>query len=267
MKRITNWSVIVMMVIGMLMTTACEKDDSIINPADEAALKAMPADGTNNQLVFVETADLTEQEIEMLQFMKEEEKLARDVYYALFDKWSASIFSNISKAEQQHISAIVRLMEFYNLETTAVGEPGVFENEHFTSLYNELVAKGSVSLDEALMVGALIEDLDIKDLADDIALTENANLDLVFSNLIRGSRNHLRAFTSQLSSLGLTYTPQYISQEEYDAIINSPMERGNGNGNGSQGGNGYGQKGQGNGYGSGNGSGTGTGECDGTGRG
>lgn len=43
---------------------------------------------------------------------------------------------------------------------------------------------------------------------------------------MKGSRNHLRAFISQLSGQGVTYTPQYITQEEFDAIIDSPLETG-----------------------------------------
>ena len=40
------------------------------------------------------------------------------------------------------------------------------------------------------------------------------------------SRNHLRAFTSRLENMGFDYVPVYISQEDYDAIVSSPIERG-----------------------------------------
>lgn len=43
---------------------------------------------------------------------------------------------------------------------------------------------------------------------------------------MRGSRNHLRAFMKVLTQLGGTYTPQYISQEAFDAIVNSAVETG-----------------------------------------
>jgi hypothetical protein len=93
----------------------------------------------------------------------------------------------------------------------------------------------------------LIEEMDIKDLDEVLAATTNENVTLVFENLLKGSRNHLRAFNLQLTNLGIVYTPTYISQTDYDLIVNSPMEKGkqyrmNGQGNG----NGKGQKGQGN---------------------
>jgi hypothetical protein len=48
----------------------------------------------------------------------------------------------------------------------------------------------------------------------------------LYQNLMKGSRNHLRSFARQLHSFGLSYTAQYLSQEEVDAIIFSSMERG-----------------------------------------
>ncbi len=129
------------------------------------------------------------------------------------------------------------------------------------ALYNELIIKGSASVEEAMMTGALIEEMDIKDLTEALDVVTNENIIRVFENLQKGSRNHLRAFYHQLTKLGLVYTPVYISQEEYDAIVNSPMEQGNKygiqnnnkqhrNGQGNNGGNGNGS-----GYGNGNGNG------------
>jgi len=88
------------------------------------------------------------------------------------------------------------------------------------------MAQGQTSLIGALTVGATIEDLDIADLQQRIAATDNADIALVFGELMKGSRNHLRAFISQLTKQGVTYTPQYITQAEFDAIVNSATEKG-----------------------------------------
>jgi hypothetical protein len=118
-------------------------------------------------------------------------------------------------------------MEEYGEEQTAVEEPGKFTNPDFQKLYDQLVAKGSGSLVEAFKTGALIEDLDIKDLMEFLQEVTNENIIMVFENLTKGSRNHLRAFNRQLVRFGITYTPEYISQEEFDNIIGSPHEAGN----------------------------------------
>jgi hypothetical protein len=116
-------------------------------------------------------------------------------------------------------------------------------------LYNELVANASVSVEEAFKTGALIEEMDIKDLDDALVTTTNENVILVFENLLKGSRNHLRAFNRQLTTLGIVYTPVYVSQADYDLIVNSAMEKGNQyrmNGQGNRMGKGKGGKGKGN---------------------
>jgi hypothetical protein len=91
-------------------------------------------------------------------------------------------------------------------------------------MYDDLTSMGDTSLEDAMVVGATIEDLDIWDLENFIEEAEDELVQCVFGNLMRGSRNHLRAFVRHLDMLDVTYTPQYISQEEFDAIINGPHE-------------------------------------------
>ena len=172
---------------------------------------------------------LSEEEASNLLSMREEEKLARDVYLALYDIWELPIFSNISEAEQRHMDALARMIDRYGLEDPVVDDtPGVFTNPVFTTLYNELVSNGSESSLEALMVGALIEEMDIVDLREALAVTTHGNLKRVYENLMRGSRNHLRAFAAQIAAAGGSYEAQYLTQEEFDEIANSPWEKGNG---------------------------------------
>jgi hypothetical protein len=105
---------------------------------------------------------------------------------------------------------------------------GDFENSDLLQLYHDLVGLGDDNLTAALIVGATIEDLDIHDIEDMMARTDNEDILLVYELLQKGSRNHLRSFISQLELIApdYTYTPQYISQDAYDAIIDSSMETG-----------------------------------------
>lgn len=179
------------------------------------------------QLTTIPTASLDATEQAGMLYLREEEKLARDVYITLGAQWSAQIFANISESEQQHMDAVLLLLTRYGLPDPAANNGvGTFTDAHIQETYDALVAQGSTDLIAALTVGATIEDLDIKDLAARIAETDNADLILVYSELTKGSRNHLRAFVSQLTDLGVVYVPQFISQEEFDAIINSDAESG-----------------------------------------
>jgi hypothetical protein len=135
-----------------------------------------------------------------LKYMREEEKLAHDVYTALAAKWGVRVFSNIAVAEQRHTNAIATLLDRYSVTDPADGKAaGVFVNADLQKLYNDLVAKGSVSAAEAYKVGKLIEDTDIADLDKRIARTSQADVTAVLKNLRAGSVNHLAAFNRQIS--------------------------------------------------------------------
>ena len=49
---------------------------------------------------------------------------------------------------------------------------------------------------------------------------------MVCDHLLRGSRNHLRAYMTLLTQQSGTYVPKYISQDDFDAIVNSAIETG-----------------------------------------
>lgn len=172
-------------------------------------------------------------EAENLIHLIEEEKLARDVYLTLAEKWDLPVFANIAESEGRHMQAVLTLLTKYDLPSPVQSdEIGVFSNVKFQELYMMLVEKGSQSLVNALIVGATIEDMDIADIQEMLGKTDNEDMKILFQNLMRGSRNHMRSFYSNLLLYGGTYQPEYITAEEFESIINSDMERGFSNGNG-----------------------------------
>ena len=162
--------------------------------------------------------------------MREEEKMAHDVYAVLGEINNLAIFDNIAAAETNHYNAVGLLLSAYQLTDPSSGVAGTFTNSYIATLYDNLIASGKTSTIEALKVGALIEETDISDLEKLIAATSNSALLQVYGNLLCGSRNHLRTFVSTLSTYQVTYTPTILSIEDFSAIINSPMETLNGNG-------------------------------------
>jgi hypothetical protein len=175
------------------------------------------------------SSPLTDEEIAGLMWMREEEQLAHDVYVVLGDLWDLRIFDNISSAETTHIEAVSGLLDLYGLDDPAAGnDVGTFTDPALQRLYDQLVEDGSRSLEAALEVGALIEELDIVDLVARSAATDDPEISAVYANLERGSRNHLRAFVSQLDSRGITYIPTQLDPATFDAIVSSDTERGSG---------------------------------------
>jgi len=210
-------------------------------PVDSNAKGRGMGNGGNQQNGFstivsnLPMQDLSSLEEIGLTKMREEEKLARDVYQALHDKWGHQVFSNIAQSEQQHMNAIHALLEKYSLEDPAAGTPaGVFNDQELQGLYDSLVEQGEQSLVEAFKVGATIEDLDIKDLYDFLEQTDNTDIKTVYQNLVKGSRNHLRSFCYQLSLNGANYEAQFLTAAQINDIISSPRERGRVDENGKQ---------------------------------
>lgn len=165
--------------------------------------------------------NITEDDKEALLFMLEEEKLARDTYFYLDSVWSINTFANIKLSEQQHMDAVENLINSYGI-SYQIQSMGVFEDTLLQNFYNQFITDGVQSKINALTIGATIEDLDIVDLREYIAHTDNQNLIAVFENLECGSRNHLRSFVKDIVKEGATYTPQFLTQMDYDLIINSP---------------------------------------------
>ena len=164
--------------------------------------------------------------VDDLLYIREEEKLARDVYQVLGDLYGTRIFDNISQSEQSHMDSLLVHIDRLGLVDPIVDDStGVFVDEHLQDLYATLVAQGSQDLVGALTVGATIEDLDILDLAIAIETTDDLALADTYDGLMCGSRNHLRSFMGQLDRQGAVYTPQYITQAQFDAIVGSAREQ------------------------------------------
>lgn len=175
-------------------------------------------DNVNNDTVVT----LTQNEINDLKFLREEEKLARDVYIYSYNKYKLAIFNSISQSEQTHMNNVLSLLNKYGIPDPSSVQMGIFVNQDLQVLYNNLISQSNISLIEALKVGATIEDLDINDIDDFIINTSKLDLLTVYNNLTCGSKNHIRSFTTELSNNEVSYEPQFISLEEYNSIINTP---------------------------------------------
>ena len=144
------------------------------------------------------TSTLSAAETESLVYMREEEKLARDVYRTLFNRWNLSIFNNISGSEQTHMDTLAGMLANYGIADPVTSDAtGSFTNPVLASLYEQLVARGSTSASEAIQVGIFIEETDIADLQKAISESTHDDLIRAYENLLQGSYNHLQAFNAQ----------------------------------------------------------------------
>lgn len=183
-------------------------------------------------------------------FMREEEKLARDVYMTLQNLYpTETVFANIGTVSEQTHTDTIRDM----LAELGIADPnpnanllpqsiGVFTGDeygwYFTDKFNLLTNWGSQSVLDAFYVGAFIEELDMLDIIgcpkvivetdngigpDQCGLeyTDEQNLQIMYTHLVDGSQNHLRAYVQNIENIigAGNYIAQVLTQEEVDAIL------------------------------------------------
>jgi hypothetical protein len=164
-------------------------------------------------------------------FVREEEKMARDIYLALYTQWADPTFYTIAtKSEQKHMDSVKAMLDNLSIPDPVVDDSaGAFTNADIRALYDGLLARGSVTLNEGLAVGAFIEEFDIVDVqnARDEAASGSNQLPILqtYDSLLCGSRNHLRSFVGLIRASGIAYTAQFMTQAEVDAIVNSSSEK------------------------------------------
>ena len=206
--------------------TACgggDEADASASGGDDrltAGARGRTGTGTGSTTPITTPTSLDANEVEGLRYMREEEKLAHDVYLALYARWPRlSVFSNIAASEAQHTDAVLGQLQRYGVADPAAGKAaGVFDNSYLQALYNQLIAMGSASEVDALKVGCLIEETDIQDIRDKMALTDEASILSTYQNLLCGSYNHLQSFNRVLANRGVAYQSQVISQDQWNAI-------------------------------------------------
>jgi hypothetical protein len=196
---------------------------SSVLPAMAGGPSPAGATSPDQVVAVVPSRTISPAESASLQYMREEEKLAHDVYVTLYGMWGSRVFDNIAASEQKHTDAVLTLLNRYSVSDPAAGNAlGEFTDPTLQTLYDQLTAQGAVSVVEALKVGAAIEELDILDLETCMAETTKPDILRVYGNLLAGSENHLRAFTANLTNLtGTPYMPQYLDPEVYEEIISS----------------------------------------------
>ena len=201
----TTLVVTALLLSGCATTATTGADPQVIKPSESASAQPSAEASSSPEVSAspkapvvdkgIATADATESQ---LVYLIEEEKLAHDVYTAMFDLWGSRVFGNILKSEETHQSQVLTVMNTRDIADPRKTQLGVFVNNDLQDLYNQLIAKGSKSALDANEVGVAIEELDIDDLTKMLATAKDADVIAMMENLRKGSENHLRAFNNQI---------------------------------------------------------------------
>lgn len=178
MKKTMSWAAAAALVGGGAFAATAQAQTQVL-PASAGVVAAADA-------------GLTED----LQFMREEERMARDLYKVFADKYDdAAPFANITKSEDRHYDAVGVLLDRYDVsDPSASKAAGTYAFPEIQKLYDGWLAEGNASLQAAYAVGVELETADIADLKAAINEHTEADVDQVFGSLLNGSEHHLAAF-------------------------------------------------------------------------
>ena len=183
-------------------------------------------DATVNDVEKVSENNLSHQDVSWLIWMREEEKLSRDVYTNLWKKWKTQIFLDVAAVEQVHMDSIKIILEKYWIDDPVKDDTiWIFSSFAIKKLYDDFLSQWNKSLSDAFILAADAESLDILDISDLVKQTQNQDIISLYNTLIIWSRNHLRNYVKEIKNNGGEYKPKYISQEVYDGIILSQNEK------------------------------------------
>lgn len=195
MKK-SRYHLFIISLLTSFLLLACQSE--MPTSADDSATLSKFGGGSGNG--GGSTYDLSQEERDGLIHMRIEEKLARDVYIVMGELWNHKVFLNIQLSEQKHMEAVKRLLDKYSVpDPLTTDSVGVFPDPQFQLLYDQYILQGSQSLNEALLVGKTIEELDIADLTFQLTFVDNPDIIRVYQNLKTASENHLAAFIKCLN--------------------------------------------------------------------
>lgn len=178
-------------------------------------------------------SQINQSDRDALIYTMQEEKVANNFYTAMQSLYGMNVFENISKAETMHMKHVKTLLDDFGIDNPVSGKyeaAGSFMDAGLEKMYNDMISVGNISVTDALKESAKFEEMDIRDLKAFVESTQNTSIKSTLNMLINASGNHLRAFVKNLRTRGIEYTPQYLSQEEFNGMISSSgKSRGNGN--------------------------------------
>lgn len=193
MKNKQYYFLITLLVTAFLIM-ACQNENPVSTTEGVLNLKTLDADND------LSPGQLSEEEEEGLIHMRQEEKVARDVYIFFRDIYNRQVFVSIVGSEQKHMDAVKRLLDKYGVEDPILDDtPGEFANSEFQTLYDEYIVQGKDKYSKALEVGKTIEELDISDLQFQLTFVDNKDIINVYNSLLNASYRHLAVFINHIN--------------------------------------------------------------------
>lgn len=207
--------------LGIHLTSEIGQDDislefAGVDPSDYLDL--------TEQIHAVDLVQLTSDEKRELYRIYDQERAARDLFMSFDNAWGLDIFSNLAASEESHYQTVKVLLDKYALFDLKWDTFEVYQTQAVQSRYDAWKTEGLQSLAHSLQIGGMIEEQAIQDYQELSDQIDKIDILFVLANLMKGSRNHLRLLSEFMNELAIDYTVTYLTQSEFDQIVNLPRE-------------------------------------------
>ena len=157
------------------------------------------------------TTALSSAEVATLIYLREEGKLARDIFVSMYRNWGSETFSNSAFSKQIHMDAMKEMLDAYKLPDPIQSHAGVFINPDLKARYDQLLTSGLRSYIDSLYVGATIEENNSLTIRGAIKESTHTDLTKSYRALLDESKKNLDVYIKLLASKGVGYTPRFVS--------------------------------------------------------
>ena len=214
-----RWLVVVVMALTMVgVTMACDNPPPAVtptgNPFDDIEPDQVDLGRATNT-----NAPPTDAEKASLIYAREEQKVARDLYQQLGEKWLSPVLASNAQAEQKHFDAVKTLLDRFGMTDPARPAAGQFTDPVLQKMYASLLERGGRSLVEAFNAAAYMEEAEIGDTGKFVEYANRLDIIRGLGTVYAEDRSHLRAYVAELKKLGVDYQPQLLSRSDFDNLM------------------------------------------------
>ena len=128
-KKLT-FTLLTLVFASAYLAGGCKAENSSQPETTNKNAVVLTNDSINCTFITFPADEITTAEVDMIKYMREEEKLARDVYTTFSAQYTLPVFKNIPQSEQRHMDFILCLLNQYNITDPASDEIGVFNNSN-----------------------------------------------------------------------------------------------------------------------------------------
>lgn len=163
----------------------------------------------------------TEGDQKTLPYMYESEKMAEDLFSSFSKKNKLPIFDSLSKSHANQKDVIEKVMSTLEIDLSLRGlDSGKYKDKNVQALYDKLLVQGNEMRVKAFTSGLLLEEGIIKNIDTYLGKGIDGLSKIAYEALKEASGKNMKVLNNLLLAEGVTYTPQVISQAEFDGYVN-----------------------------------------------